>query len=320
MGWKNWAFLTVAAAAPLFLGVLALAPASSPSSVINVHENSRSGGSAGAVDDHADDPGQGDPAPGSEEPAPVAPAGRGPSNPPADPATAFWWCREERPWLSHTVSTGEDGVAVITNAADLLAVVNKERRLPAGYEPPDLVIPEVPFTFEGVYPQRHLRRPAAEALAAMFDAAAAEGFTLYARSGYRTYEQQQQTFEANVARYGEERANQSSARPGESEHQTGLAMDVTTRAVGFRLIQSFGETPAGQWTHANAADFGFIVRYPRGREEETGYQFEPWHLRFVGVEAARLIFEHGLILEEYLAYPGGCGPDQLISGPMLTPR
>ncbi len=188
---------------------------------------------------------------------------------------------------------------VVTDPAAYDVFVNKERRMPAGYIPPDLVRINVPtiLVFEEV---NHLRRAASDALESMFAAAEAEqGFELSARSGYRSYKTQVMLYEANVSEHGEEYAARFSARPGTSEHQTGLAMDISSEAVNFQLEQSFGKTSEGLWVAENAHRFGFIIRYPEGKEDITGYSYEPWHLRYVGAKLAEEIFGKHLTLEEY---------------------
>lgn len=108
-------------------------------------------------------------------------------------------------------------------------------------------------------------------------------------------------FESHVKHYGsEESANQVSAHPGESEHQTGLAMDVSTPEIGFQLTESFAQTKAGRWIAENAARFGFVVRYPKGKEEVTGYQYEPWHLQYVGTVHSAMMANRNVTLEEHL--------------------
>ena len=114
----------------------------------------------------------------------------------------------------------------------------------------------------------------------MFDAAEKEDIILYARSGYRSYDTQVQLFKNYAANHGEEAANKYSARPGESEHQTGLVMDVTSESVNLQITSDFGETKEGKWVKENAHNYGFIIRYPEGKSDITGYVYEPWHLRF----------------------------------------
>lgn len=196
-----------------------------------------------------------------------------------------------------------DGEAVLRRPADLDSLVNKERFLPEGYVPEDLIRISVPtiLTFEEV---NHLRLPAAEALKALFETAWKEaGLNLYARSGYRSFETQRGLYEAAVARDGQEWADKYSAVPGSSEHQTGLAMDVTAESVGFQLEEAFGATTEGLWVAENAHRFGFILRYLQGKEDITGYNYEPWHLRYVGEPAAAEIYRRGLTLEEFYALP-----------------
>lgn len=188
----------------------------------------------------------------------------------------------------------------VVNPDDLLVLVNKTYRLPSDYEPDDLIIPDVPFPFDGSPEWKHLRREAAHALEDVFAAAKEEGLEIYATSGYRSFAIQKQLFPNNVKNRGFEKANETSAFPGESEHQTGLAIDVSSRAIGFRLTPAFGETAEGKWVHDNAHKFGYIIRYEEGTVDTTGYTYEPWHLRYVGQKAAREIKEQGVTLEKYL--------------------
>ncbi|GEN49375.1 M15 family metallopeptidase [Alkalibacterium pelagium] len=182
-------------------------------------------------------------------------------------------------------------------------LVNKQYALPEDYAPDDLVTVEVPTVLEN--PEiRQLREVASEALTDMFAAAEEDGIILYARSGYRSYQTQVELFNNYVSNHGEEAANRYSARPGESEHQTGLAMDVTSESVNYQLTEAFGETAEGQWVEENAHDFGYIIRYLEGEEEVTGYQYEPWHLRYLGEELAADVAESGLTYEEYLLERG----------------
>ena len=205
------------------------------------------------------------------------------------------------PYLERTITTNADGLKVVTNPDDLLVASNKTRNLPADYVPSDLVYLTIPFPFKGDSPIRYLRKDAAEAINLLFAAAEKDGIKLIGKSGYRSYAIQKTLFAQNVAAKGEEEANKTSARPGQSEHQTGLSIDVTTTAMGYALNQSFGETEAGLWVKEHAQDYGFIIRYLKGKEDITGYTYEPWHLRYVGVETAKEIKATGLTLEEYLS-------------------
>lgn len=126
-------------------------------------------------------------------------------------------------------------------------------------------------------------------------AAAAEGHILYNSSGYRSYDYQKQLYNNYCAKWGQSEADTFSARPGFSEHQTGMAIDLNT------IARDFGETPEGQWVAHNIQNYGFILRYPEGKDHITGYIYEPWHIRYVGVELAQELYNDGdwISMEEY---------------------
>lgn len=197
-------------------------------------------------------------------------------------------------------ATTDSGTNVIANPYEQLVLVNKENALPADYIPTDLVVPDINYPFTEDLPKKKVRKIAATAMEELFAASDEAGLELFAQSGYRSYDRQETVFASNVQSLGEEQANQVSARPGESEHQTGLTMDVTSRDVGFQLNEDFAETDEGKWLAENAAKYGFIIRFPKGKEEITQYQYEPWHIRYVGKKAAKEITENNLTLEEYL--------------------
>jgi len=132
----------------------------------------------------------------------------------------------------------------------------------------------------------------------MFAAAQAAGHQLYVTSGYRGYEEQEEVFASYVAEGGEDHALKYAAKPGYSEHQTGRAIDVFTPG---ETTTSFANSSVAVWLAEHAYEYGFILRYPEGKEDLTGYNYEPWHYRYVGREAAREIFERGVTLEEYVA-------------------
>ena len=121
-----------------------------------------------------------------------------------------------------------------------------------------------------------------------------DGISLFIVSGYRSYSTQESIYWRYVGNDGMKEADTYSARPGHSEHQTGLAMDLNS------LDDSFANTPAGRWLEAHGHEYGFIIRYPRGKQDITGYIFEPWHVRYLGVDTATKVYESGLTLEEYL--------------------
>lgn len=192
-------------------------------------------------------------------------------------------------------------IEVVEDPDSLSVLVNKNYSLPADYEPKDLVLLEVPLYSQGTANEtNYLRKEAAGALKELFTAANEEGHELIARSGYRSYETQVVLYEKYVEQDGIEAADMYSARPGHSEHQTGLTVDITSDSVHGGLTEQFGETSEGQWVADNAHKFGFIVRYPQERVEATGYQYEPWHLRYVGVDTATAIYDDQLILEDYV--------------------
>ncbi|KKI90572.1 peptidase M15 [Bacillus sp. SA1-12] len=193
-----------------------------------------------------------------------------------------------------------NGNKMIENPTNILAMVNKEYSLPESYEPADLVVPNVEFSFSDTdIPKRYLREEAAKALEELLALAEQDGAELLAVSGFRSYSRQQDLFNIEKEKKGEEKALQAVALPGKSEHQTGLAMDVTSRSVNLEITKEFGETKEGKWVKENAHKAGFIIRYPKGKEPITGYQYEPWHLRYVGKEKASVMYENDLTLEEY---------------------
>jgi D-alanyl-D-alanine carboxypeptidase len=197
-----------------------------------------------------------------------------------------------------TVTQQIDGQEVIANPENIVVIANKTKTLPSSYEPDDLVIPDIPFIFEEIIDKRFLRKEAAESIEKLFIAAGEDDIELYAASGYRSYERQDNLYQYQVSLVGLEQANQLVALPGQSEHQLGLALDVTSHSTELKLTEKFGETPEGKWLEANAHRFGFIIRYPLGKEHITGYQYEPWHIRYVGTEVAEYLYENDLLLEQ----------------------
>lgn len=193
-----------------------------------------------------------------------------------------------------------DGRNIIQNPTNTVSLVNKNYGLPDGYAPEDLVRPNVAFSFgDQDIEKSYMRKEAAEALEKMFTEAKKEGIILYAVSGYRSYDRQTVLFDAEVKRVGEEKAIQAVAYPGNSEHQTGLAMDISSESSDFLLSDDYGKTAEGKWLKENSYRFGFILRYPEGKEDITGYKFEPWHFRYVGEKSAKDIYENDWTLEEY---------------------
>lgn len=158
---------------------------------------------------------------------------------------------------------------------DGVLLVNKEYALPRNYG-------------SGEDPEAY------QALLRLQTGARMAGYSMYMVSGFRSFSYQEELYNDYVAVDGVEKADTYSAWPGHSEHQTGLAFDV-----GWIDLQ-FAYTGAGRWLAAHAHEYGFIIRYPKGKEDITGYQYEPWHIRYLGVELATDVYESGLCLEEYL--------------------
>ncbi|PFS62799.1 D-alanyl-D-alanine carboxypeptidase [Bacillus cereus] len=188
---------------------------------------------------------------------------------------------------------------IASSFASAQAVVNKEYGLPEDYKPEDLVVPNVPFSFSGTLEKSYLRKEAAEALEKLFDIAKKEGIQLNAVSGFRSYDYQKNLYANNVKRKGQEHTDRFSAKPGHSEHQTGLTMDVSSKSANNELELTFANTKEGKWLKENAYRAGFIIRYPKGKESITGYAYEPWHIRYVG-DIAESIYKKKLTLEEFM--------------------
>ena len=200
--------------------------------------------------------------------------------------------------LGPTTSASEEmgQVAKYVSKTDHHFLLNKNNFIDASYRPDDLVMPNVAFAFQGMDEKKLMRSEAAAALELLFDEAKLEGHLLYAVSGYRSFERQTAVFNNNVRRKGFEQANKTSALPGQSEHQLGLAMDIANTTLNIKL---FGGSSESDWVAANAHRFGFIVRYPLGKEHITGYSYEPWHLRYVGQDIASAIYEQDITLEQF---------------------
>ncbi|WP_018750070.1 M15 family metallopeptidase [Paenibacillus sanguinis] len=195
-------------------------------------------------------------------------------------------------------SAGPDQAAA-ADPQSIAVLINKQFALPEDYEPQDLVYPDVRFTFKEKIEKRMLRKEAAAALEELFAGAEKEGIYLAGVSAYRSHKTQTALFNRYVAKDGEEVAKTYSAVPGHSEHETGLAIDVSGSDGKCAAESCFGDTKEAAWLADHAVEYGFIIRYPEGKESITGYKYEPWHLRYVGKEISTDISERGITLEEY---------------------
>lgn len=207
--------------------------------------------------------------------------------------TTAWTTEATAAMTAPSVREGEypEGETVIENIDGFtyvngILIANKTYLLPADYDP-GKILPEAQTAFDE-----------------MRAAAKAEGVTLKIVSGYRSYKKQDKLYHNYAARDGAVLADRYSARAGSSEHQTGYAMDVNS------VRQSFADTAEGKWLAAHCAEYGFILRYPKDKEAETGFMYEPWHIRYLGVDLAQKITDSGLCLEEYLGITSAYAEDQ----------
>ncbi|SFF22499.1 D-alanyl-D-alanine carboxypeptidase [Paenibacillus catalpae] len=218
-----------------------------------------------------------------------------PSNEPSDKPSST-----DEPSKPAVATAGEeDGYAVVAQPESVAVLVDKQYKLPDGYEPTDLVYPDVRFTFSEKIDKRKMRKEAAGALEDLFAGAEKDGIYLAGVSAYRSQATQKSLFNRYVKKDGLEKALTYSAFPGTSEHQTGLAIDVSGSDGKCAAEDCFGGTPEAEWLEDHAPEYGFIIRYPEGKDAITGYKYEPWHLRYVGEELAQELEDKGLTLEEY---------------------
>ena len=186
-----------------------------------------------------------------------------------------------------------ENIATIQKPYDLLILVNKHHQLPTNFQQQNLVTMERKHTNGGG--QFFLKDIAYEKYVEMSDAAKNDGVSMYVVSAYRTEAYQRNLYYGKVRNGGQTYADNYSARAGHSEHQTGLAVDINSTYVSFEYSLAF------QWLQNHAHEYGYILRYPKGKEWITGYSYEPWHYRYVGVEVATIIHEQGITFEEYYA-------------------
>ena len=183
------------------------------------------------------------------------------------------------------------------DTGDILMIVNKEYGLSEEYKPNDLTKVEHCDFSVGSDECHQLKKEPAEAIEEMFAAAREDGYEIIMRTGYRSYGYQAALYESYKEKDGEEAADKYSARPGSSEHQSGLCCDV---GIEGKDLNTFEGTDEAKWIADNSWKYGFVVRYPQDKEDITGYMYEAWHIRYVGKEAAKYMHEKNLTLEEYL--------------------
>lgn len=187
-----------------------------------------------------------------------------------------------------------ENVTTIAHPYELLVLVNKYHQLPAGFKQYNLVNMSREYTVNDGK-QYLLAGVAYENYVQMSDAAKKDGLSMRVISAYRTEDYQRYLYNNRVRTTGKVNADNYSAKPGSSEHQTGLAVDICSTKGTFEY------TPEFKWLQKHAHEYGFILRYPKGKEWITGYSYEPWHYRYVGADAAKIIYEEGITYEEYYA-------------------
>lgn len=181
-------------------------------------------------------------------------------------------------------------------------LLSKTHPVSIDYVPANLKIPNVMTRTDKSDLERSIRSDVEQPMINMFTAASASGYQLMIGSGYRSAALQATYFNSLASSVGETAANQSIAKPGQSEHQTGLAADITTVSRNCYLDNCFADTSDGQWLANNSYKYGFILRYPKDKEAITGYQYESWHFRYVGIDLATALHDSGLTLDEAWPY------------------
>ncbi|MGH4124436.1 MAG: M15 family metallopeptidase [Clostridium sp.] len=177
-----------------------------------------------------------------------------------------------------------------------LILVNRRNELDKDYVPKHLKVPNIRFYSTVSNEEMQMEEVAGDALKKLFEKSEQEGIILYGLSGYRSYATQKDLYENSIKTNGKGYTDNYVAMAGKSEHQSGLAMDITNskKSTGFEY------TKEGIWLKDNAYKFGFIIRYGKGKEEVTGYNYEPWHVRYVGTENSKKIYLKDITLEEFL--------------------
>lgn len=189
----------------------------------------------------------------------------------------------------------------IANPNDILTLVKKGFYLSENYEPKDLVKPNAKYVAPDCG-NNQLRKTAYKAMLKMIKDAEKEDLHLLLNSGYRSYAEQTRIYQETEAKYGGAYAAEYVAAPGASEHQTGLGLDMTSQSVVDKKRLVFSDTAEYKWVIANCQKYGFVIRFEQGTDGITGISHEPWHLRYVGEDAARDMIEHNWTFEEYCLY------------------
>jgi D-alanyl-D-alanine carboxypeptidase len=218
----------------------------------------------------------------------------------------FWESKVSSPTLHNSIkptTTFNKAEYSVNDPTSIWVVVNKGRSLPAKYIPSDLVVPNIPLRLPATDPEMQLNKPAARELEYMVENANSDGYQLKLASGYRSYTYQVGLYNGYVNKQGQTSADASSARAGHSEHQTGLAADLEPADRQCEVELCFADTAEGRWLAENAYKYGFIIRYQKGQENLTGYEYEPWHVRFVGKELALQIHKNAQTLEQFFDLP-----------------
>lgn len=204
---------------------------------------------------------------------------------------------------SNTVSDGistENGNIKysLTEPASLWVIVNKHKSIPTSYVP-ELTVPSIKLRLSQSSELMKVSTQAQPQIEQLFNQASKEGVNLRLASGYRSATTQDVLYKSYVKEQGQVEADKFSARPGHSEHQTGLAIDIASNTDYCFLDPCWADTKEGKWLASNAYEFGFIIRYPKGKQSITGYDYEPWHLRYVGTELSNQVFNSNKTLEEF---------------------
>ncbi len=193
------------------------------------------------------------------------------------------------------------GVPIVSTLTEddgnLLVLVNKEYTVARDYYPTDMVDIDGSLSTNQ---NLKVKREAYDAYLKMLKDAQAEGLNFCICSAYRSFEAQERLYYNSLASNGREYTDKMFAYPGRSEHHTGYAIDITSASMNWGLSQNYADYPDGAWITEHCTDYGFIIRYPKGKEDITGYMYEPWHIRYVGVDIAREITEAGITFEEYM--------------------